>query len=129
MGETGMPIRTSRTTAPAVLRRVTGFIAMAFAVTVHASGMPERGMSSAAVERAFGAPEQKRAPVGQPPISRWQYPDFTVYFEGDYTLHAVSHRPPPAPVPTPEVISDPAPEAGAAAAESRAEYRFDPATG
>lgn len=132
-----MPIRTSRTAAPSVLRRVTGLVLIACALTVHisvhASDMPERGMTRSAVERAFGAPEQKRAPVGQPPISRWVYADFTVYFEGDYTLHAVSHRPPPAPARTPDMVSGPAPaavpETEASSAENRAEYRFDPATG
>lgn len=36
--------------------------------------------------------------MGQPPISRWSYPDFTVYFENDLVLHSVrDDRPRPAP--------------------------------
>lgn len=130
-----MPIRTSRGTALSVLRHLAGLVLIASTITAHGSNLPERGMTKSAVERAFGAPEQKRAPVGQPPISRWVYADFTVYFEGDYTLHAVSHQPPPAPAAVPEVISGssaaPAatPVEQAAPAGTGSEYRFDPATG
>ncbi|WP_144401640.1 hypothetical protein [Isoalcanivorax pacificus] len=127
-----MPIRTSRATALSVLRRLAGLVLIACTTTAHGGDLPERGMTKSAVERAFGAPGEKRAPVGQPPISRWVYPDFTVYFEGDYTLHAVSHQPPPTPAAVPEVVSGPSadtPAEQASPAESRSEYRFDPATG
>ncbi|MEL7535457.1 MAG: hypothetical protein AAFZ58_13595 [Pseudomonadota bacterium] len=50
---------------------------------------PRRGMSMTSVERAFGAPETKRAAVGEPPITRWVYGNFTVYFEYDRVIHAV----------------------------------------
>lgn len=53
---------------------------------------PVRGDSMAQVEAGFGAPEQVVPAVGQPPITRWVYPDFTVYFEGDRVLHAVARR-------------------------------------
>jgi hypothetical protein len=53
---------------------------------------PARGDSMAQVEARFGAPEQVIPAVGQPPITRWVYPDFTVYFEGDRVLHAVARR-------------------------------------
>lgn len=53
---------------------------------------PARGDTTAQVEARFGAPEQVVPAVGQPPISRWVYPDFTVYFEGDRVLHAVARR-------------------------------------
>lgn len=53
---------------------------------------PHRGATMAAVEQQFGAPKTKLAPVGEPPITRWVYDDFTVYFEYDRVIHAVIHR-------------------------------------
>lgn len=50
---------------------------------------PARGMTMSQVESKFGAPSSKVAAVGQPPISRWQYPGFVVYFESDHVIHAV----------------------------------------
>ncbi|HEX9206600.1 MAG TPA: hypothetical protein VF851_00055 [Steroidobacteraceae bacterium] len=50
---------------------------------------PTRGMSKAQVEKKFGEPTQRVAAVGQPPISSWVYPAFTVYFEYDHVIHAV----------------------------------------
>jgi hypothetical protein len=41
------------------------------------------------VSEKFGAPANKIAPVGAPPISRWEYAGFVVYFEGDHVIHAV----------------------------------------
>ena len=55
---------------------------------------PSLGMSKTMVERYFGPPTEKVAPRGEPPISRWIYQDFVVYFEGDIVIHAVTkHRP------------------------------------
>jgi hypothetical protein len=50
---------------------------------------PRRGMRMPDVEARFGAPESRSPAVGDPPISRWQYAGFTVYFEGDIVLHSV----------------------------------------
>lgn len=50
------------------------------------------GLSEQAVLARFGEPARKIAPVGQPPISRWVYDEFTVYFEYQTALHAVIHR-------------------------------------
>lgn len=50
---------------------------------------PARGSSMARVEARFGAPATRSGPVGQPPISRWDYPDFVVFFEHDHVVHAV----------------------------------------
>jgi hypothetical protein len=50
---------------------------------------PTRGMSMRGVEERFGAPETRSAAVGQPPITRWDYPGFSVYFEHDRVLHTV----------------------------------------
>jgi hypothetical protein len=53
---------------------------------------PTRGMTAASVESRFGAPKARLAPVGDPPISRWEYPDFVVFFEYDRVIHAVVKR-------------------------------------
>ena len=50
---------------------------------------PARGTSKAQVEKHFGAPTDRVAAVGDPPISSWVYPGFTVYFEYDHVIHAV----------------------------------------
>jgi hypothetical protein len=55
---------------------------------------PTRGMRMAAVEKRFGAPQARHAAVGKPPITRWDYPGFSVYFEKDIVLHAVLHAAP-----------------------------------
>jgi hypothetical protein len=41
------------------------------------------------VEQLLGAPQERLPPVGDPPITRWRYPEFTVYFEHDRVLHTV----------------------------------------
>lgn len=56
---------------------------------------PDKGMSMSAVEKRFGEPSQKHAAVGgtggkQPPITRWDYPGFSVFFERDLVIHAVA---------------------------------------
>jgi hypothetical protein len=57
---------------------------------------PPRGTSMAAVEASFGAPVERYAPVGQPPITRWVYPSFVVFFEYSHVVHAVTRRAAPA---------------------------------
>jgi hypothetical protein len=51
---------------------------------------PVRGMSMEKVEALFGAPIQRAAPVGEPPITRWEYPGFVVYFEHHLVIHTVA---------------------------------------
>ena len=53
--------------------------------------LPGRGMTKEQVEERFGSPKEKEQPVGEPPITRWIYGDFTVYFEYDIVLHSVLH--------------------------------------
>lgn len=55
-----------------------------------AMSTPARGMSMAQVEARYGAPTQRYAAVGQPPITRWVYPSFVVYFEYSHVVHAVA---------------------------------------
>jgi hypothetical protein len=50
---------------------------------------PRRGMTMDQVASKFGAPATKIPAVGQPPISRWEYPGFIVYFERDHVIHSV----------------------------------------
>lgn len=57
-----------------------------------ASERPQRGTSMANVEARFGAPSSRVAAVGEPPISRWEYPSFVVYFEYDHVVHAAIRR-------------------------------------
>ncbi len=52
--------------------------------------MPGRGMTMDQVAGKFGNPSNKTAAVGKPPISRWDYPGFVVYFEYDHVIHAVA---------------------------------------
>lgn len=54
--------------------------------------MPVRGMTTTQVEQKFGAPQEKIPAVGEPPISRWEYADYTVYFEHQYVIHSVPRR-------------------------------------
>ncbi len=53
---------------------------------------PTRGMSKDAVESRYGAPNAKQAAIGEPPISRWDYDGYVVYFEYDRVIHAVVKR-------------------------------------
>ncbi|WP_111656449.1 hypothetical protein [Isoalcanivorax indicus] len=100
-----------------------------------AQAMPERGMTQTQVERAFGPPNTRRPAVGQPPISRWVYDDFTVYFENNYTLHAVSHHAPrvPAVVSGPQTVDELPPieeiDRDQQTPSARPKFQFDPATG
>ena len=50
---------------------------------------PKRGSTMTEVEKHFGAPVEKHPTVGQPPITRWDYTGFSVFFEGDRVIHAV----------------------------------------
>ncbi|RFA24558.1 hypothetical protein CAI21_21220 [Alkalilimnicola ehrlichii] len=53
---------------------------------------PQRGSTMPQVLGRYGPPTQEVGPVGDPPISRWVYSDYTVVFEYDRVLHSVTHR-------------------------------------
>ena len=53
---------------------------------------PSRGMSQSSVQSKYGRPTAVKAAVGDPPITRWEYQDFVVYFEYDRVIHAVAKR-------------------------------------
>ena len=57
---------------------------------------PSRGSTMATVQGRFREPTQRHATVGDPPITRWDYPQFSVYFEHDRVLHSVLVRNAPA---------------------------------
>jgi hypothetical protein len=46
-------------------------------------------MTTNEVSTKFGTPTSKVPAVGRPPISRWEYPGFVVYFENDHVIHSV----------------------------------------
>jgi hypothetical protein len=57
-----------------------------------ATDRPKSGMTMASVEKTYGSPAQRHDAVGRPPITRWDYPTFSVYFENDRVIHAVAKR-------------------------------------
>jgi len=59
---------------------------------VTVSQRPASGLSMETVEATWGQPKSKRAAIGDPPISRWEYPGFVVYFEYERVVHTVQMR-------------------------------------
>jgi hypothetical protein len=53
---------------------------------------PAHGLSMDAVLQRYGEPQDRLPAVGEPPITRWVYPDFTVYYEYKLVIHSVIHR-------------------------------------
>ena len=51
---------------------------------------PARGSLMKTVEKQFGAPATRHPTVGKPPITRWDYPSFSVFFEGDRVIDTVT---------------------------------------
>ena len=64
-------------------------------VMVRASSVerPARGITMTAVEAKFGSPANRHAAVGTPPITRWDYPGFVVFFERERVIDAVAIGP------------------------------------
>ena len=54
---------------------------------------PARGVTMTVVEAKFGAPQTRHAAVGSPPITRWDYAGFSVFFEHDRVIDAVAIGP------------------------------------
>ncbi len=50
---------------------------------------PDGGMTMDSVTQQYGNPGSVSGPVGEPPISTWDYGDFVVYFEDQYVIHSV----------------------------------------
>ncbi len=53
---------------------------------------PDRGDSDAEVLSRFGEPLERKGPIGSPAISSWVYPEFQVYFEDGFVIHAVHSK-------------------------------------
>lgn len=53
--------------------------------------LPANGLSKQQVTQRWGEPMQQYAAVGEPPITRWRYADYSVYFEYDRVISAVLH--------------------------------------
>jgi hypothetical protein len=74
---------------------------------------PKRGVTMDEVEKRFGAPVTRHATVGggsaqRPPITRWDYSGFSVFFEGDRVIHSVVTN---GEAPTPAVAAAASPSA------------------
>ncbi|TNF33748.1 MAG: hypothetical protein EP315_08035 [Gammaproteobacteria bacterium] len=52
---------------------------------------PRASMTMDQVTAEFGEPEKKHEAVGIPPITRWDYAGFSVFFENKRVLHSVVH--------------------------------------
>ncbi len=58
--------------------------------------LPKQGETQDDVKQRYGQPDQQHPAVGHPPISRWDYPGFSVYFETDRVIDSVrQHQPRP----------------------------------
>jgi hypothetical protein len=58
---------------------------------------PRRGLTMAQVERMYGAPADRMPTAGgdaplHPPIHRWVYPNYIVYFERNHVINSVAQR-------------------------------------
>ncbi len=51
---------------------------------------PPLGMTMEAVKVGFGKPATQSPARGVPPITRWEYNHFVVYFENDVVIHSVT---------------------------------------
>ncbi len=67
------------------------------AKTAPAVDMPTKGMSKERVKNLFGEPLEDIPAKGQPPISRWKYQEFTVYFDSNTVIHCVRNFHPKVP--------------------------------
>lgn len=51
--------------------------------------VPINNMTMDVVRTQFGQPNSEATPVGEPPINRWYYETYTVYFEVDRVIISV----------------------------------------
>ena len=63
----------------------------------NAAAEPTRGMTMDTVRSRYGEPAQRFEPVGgnkpqHPPITKWSYAEFTVYFEHNKVIDIVQNR-------------------------------------
>lgn len=67
---------------------------------------PTGGMTMAAVEARFGTPRERHPTIGKPPITRWDYDRFSVFFEKDRVIDAVVPASAQNPATAPAVATD-----------------------
>lgn len=95
--ETNMHIK-FRSTAFALALSLIAVVAQADTLLIdrreagEASPHPARGQLMNAVEARFGPPLHRVGPVGAPPITRWVYDNFTVYFENSHVITTVVNK-------------------------------------
>jgi hypothetical protein len=53
---------------------------------------PERGMTMDQVRQRYGMPASEYPQVGEPPITRWEYDQYSVFFEYQHVLTSVVHH-------------------------------------
>jgi len=53
---------------------------------------PDRMMTMDQVQAGYGAPDTRYDAVGDPPITRWEYGSYSVYFEYQWALETVVRR-------------------------------------
>ena len=51
--------------------------------------VPQKSTTMNQVRADYGDPIAESAPVGDPPITRWEYADFVVYFEHQHVITTV----------------------------------------
>lgn len=83
-------IRTSRKRAS-----VSAMLAFSIGLSAHGAEVattPIIGATMKEVERQRGAPVQMIPPIGKPPITRWVYDDYTLYFEYELVIQSVPNQ-------------------------------------
>jgi len=56
-----------------------------------AMSRPYKGMERQDVLSSYGNPLRQTSAIGEPPISNWEFSEFTVYFEYNHVIHSVLH--------------------------------------
>ncbi|NOY72994.1 MAG: phosphodiesterase [Gammaproteobacteria bacterium] len=71
------------------LALTSAILALSISLPSHGVNVPVKGTKMTAVEKQLGAPSRMIPPVGQPPITRWVYDDYIIYFEYEMVIHTV----------------------------------------
>ncbi len=69
-----------------------GLLLFTASISWAAQQLPVRGMSMNEVIQQSGEPQSRKDAVGNPPITRWIYQDYSVYFEGNTVIHSVKNN-------------------------------------
>ncbi|MCF6262275.1 MAG: hypothetical protein L3J24_01585 [Xanthomonadales bacterium] len=52
-------------------------------------GLPQNGLTQQQVRQQHGSPLKEHPAIGDPPITRWDYQDYSVFFENKLVITAV----------------------------------------